>query len=68
MDHVECAEWNRRNAARTDTIASLMVLLITSVVTLAGLFLVTTLLSRSRRPQVAYMSNQWLAEQRRSHS
>jgi hypothetical protein len=45
-----------------------MVLLIASVVTLAGLFLATTLLSHISRPQVAYMSNQWLAEQRRSHS
>jgi hypothetical protein len=45
-----------------------MVLLIASVATLAGLFVVTNLLSRMSRPQVAYMSNQWLVEQRRSHS
>jgi hypothetical protein len=45
-----------------------MVLLITSVVTLGGFFLITNLLSRVSRPQVTYMSNQWLAEQRQSHS
>jgi hypothetical protein len=45
-----------------------MILLIASVVTLTGLFLVTTLFSRMSRPQIAYMSSQWLVEQRRSHS
>jgi hypothetical protein len=49
---------------------STMVLLISILLTLTGMFIVTKVLSRlSARPaQLGCMSEQWLAEQRQSHS
>jgi hypothetical protein len=47
-----------------------MLLILGILITLTGMFVITKLLSRLsvKAPQLGVMSEQWLAEQRQSHS
>lgn len=64
-----CTKQNRHTPAEVAPCEG-MILIISILVTLTGMFVITKLLSRmsAKSAQMGVMSEQWLAEQRQSHS